>query len=202
MNPNSYEVFLYMLLHLFLFLFKDLLLKLMNYIYNRNKSKNDQNEFIQMKKQLNSLNEQLKEISPSSEYTKYTKIERQIHKLNSQIIQKEEDIKLKNKKVNISNNSLEGKKIISNIYSFINSISSKVLLFIVYIIEYFILKNKYLEVDYNNNKTNIVVNHYYYKNDNKYYTLIPVYRILICETLVLNSIQNIIQKLKSYLIQN
>ena len=202
MNPNSYEVFLYMLLHLFLFLFKDLLLKLMNYIYNRNKSKNDQNELIQMKKQLNSLNEQLKEISPSSEYTKYTKIERQIHKLNSQIIQKEEDIKLKNKKVNISNNSLEGKKIISNIYSFINSISSKVLLFIVYIIEYFILKNKYLEVDYNNNKTNIVVNHYYNENDNKYYTLIPVYRILICETLVLNSIQNIIQKLKSYLIQN
>ena len=202
MNPNSYEVFLYMLLHLFLFLFKDLLLKLMNYIYNRNKSKNDQNELIQMKKQLNSLNEQLKEISPSSEYAKYTKIERQIHKLNSQIIQKEEDIKLKNKKVNISNNPLEGKKIISNIYSFINSISSKVLLFIVYIIEYFILKNKYLEVDYNNNKTNIVVNHYYNENDNKYYTLIPVYRILICETLVLNSIQNIIQKLKSYLIQN
>ena len=202
MNPNSYEVFLYMLLHLFLFLFKDLLLKLMNYIYNRNKSKNDQNELIQMKKQLNSLNEQLKEISPSSEYTKYTKIERQIHKLNSQIIQKEEDIKLKNMKVNISNNSLEGKKIISNIYSFINSISSKVLLFIVYIIEYFILKNKYLEVDYNNNKTNIVVNHYYNENDNKYYTLIPVYRILICETLVLNSIQNIIQKLKSYLKQN
>ena len=202
MNPNSYEVFLYMLLHLFLFLFKDLLLKLMNYIYNRNKSKNDQNELIQMKKQLNSLNEQLKEISPSSEYTKYTKIERQIHKLNSQIIQKEEDIKLKNMKVNISNNSLEGKKIISNIYSFINSISSKVLLFVVYIIEYFILKNKYLEVDYNNNKTNIVVNHYYNENDNKYYTLIPVYRILICETLVLNSIQNIIQKLKSYLKQN
>ena len=75
-------------------------------------------------------------------------------------------------------------------------------MFIVYIIEYFILKNKYLEVDYNNNKTNIVVNHYYNENDNKYYTLIPVYRILICETLVLNSIQNIIQKLKSYLIQN
>ena len=202
MNPNSYEVFKYMLLHLFIFLFKGLLIKLIDFIFDICKSKNEENELILMKKELDSLNEQIREISPSSEYAKYTRIKRQINQLNKKIIQKEEDIKLKKEIINYINDSSEGKNIIKNISSFFFSFSKNLFMFLGHIIEYFLLKNKYLEVDYKYNKSNIVVNHYYNEDDNKYYALIPVYRILICETVVLNSIQNKIQKLKSYLLDN
>ena len=68
-------------------------------------------------------------------------------------------------------------------------------MFFVNFIEYLLLKNEYLEIDFESNENNIVANYFYNEDDNKYYALIPVYRILICETLVLITMSNLIQKL-------
>ena len=77
----------------------------------------------------------------------------------------------------------------------INSYTFKFSMYFINIIEYFLLKNKFFEVEYESNKNNIVVNHFYNENKNSYYALIPDYRILIAETIVLNSLCNLIQKI-------
>ncbi len=77
----------------------------------------------------------------------------------------------------------------------LNSYFFKFFMFFVNFIEYLILKNQYLEIDFENNENNILAKYFYNEDDNKNYALIPVYRILICETLVLNAMSNIIQKL-------
>ena len=182
MNPNAYEVSIYMIIHLIIFLAKKYIFKIINKIVG-NESKNNNNEIEIMKQKMESLNEQIREISPTNEYAKYAKIERQINKLNTELNQKEKGSDLKNMKDSKNN------------YSFLDSHRIIFFMVLIFLIEYFLIKNKYLEVDYEYNKNNIVANYFYNVKDNKYYALVPVYRIIICEELVLNSIQNIIQKL-------
>ena len=55
----------------------------------------------------------------------------------------------------------------------------------------------YFEVDHDENSNNILVNYFYDEKINKDYALIPVYRILFCETIALNSLLNLI---KDYII--
>ena len=179
MNPNAYEVSIYMIIHLIIFLSKNYIFKIIDKIFG-NESKNNDNEIEIMKQKMKSLNEQIRDISPTNEYAKYAKIERQINKLNIELNQKEKGSNIKNKKD-------------SNIFFFSNRI--RFFMLFIFLIEYFLIKNKYLEVDYEYNKNNIVANYFYNEKDNKYYSLVPVYRIIICEELVLNSFQNIIQKL-------
>ena len=179
MNPNAYEVSIYMIIHLIIFLSKNYIFKIIDKIFG-NESKNNDNEIEIMKQKIESLNKQIRDISPTNEYAKYAKIERQINKLNIELNQKEKGSNIKNTKD-------------SKIFFFSNRIRFFMLL--IFLIEYFLIKNKYLEVDYEYNKNNIVANYFYNEKDNKYYSLVPVYRIIICEELVLNSIQNIFQKL-------
>ena len=182
MNPNAYEVSIYMIIHLIIFLFKNYIFKIINKLFD-NETKNNDNEIEIMKQKMKSLNEQIRNISPTNEYAKYAKIERQINKLNTELNQKEKGTNIKNRKDS------------KNILSFLDSHRIRFFMFLIFLIEYFLMKNKYLEVDYEYNKNNIVANYFYNEKDNKYYSLVPVYRIIICEELVLNSFQNIIQKL-------
>ena len=187
MNSNAYEVSIYMIIHILILLLKNLISNILKKIYNFNKSKNDKNTLEIMKQKLNYLNEQINDISPFNEYPKYTKTERQINKLNIDIDQIEKKSNLKN--IDYSKDS-------KRINSLLRNYWNKIFEFIIIIfIEYILLKNKYLEVDYKYNKNNIVANHYYNENDNKIYVLIPVHIILLYETLVLNSISCIINKL-------
>ena len=180
MNPNAYDVFIYMLIHLLLFLIKNFILKWLLKKLSNNKPKTDNEIEIENKiEKLNSLREQIREISPTSEYVKYTKMERQINNLNDEIKR-------------IESNNKSGTKSSKTAEFILNSYFFKFFMFFVNFIEYLLLKNQYLEIDFENNENNIVANYFYNEDDNKNYALIPVYRILICETLVLNAMFNII----------
>ena len=72
--------------------------------------------------------------------------------------------------------------------SILNSFIFKIMMFSSYPIEYYILKNKYFEINYEENKNNIIVNYYYDENKNIEYSLIPIFTILIFESIVLDSI--------------
>ena len=189
MNSNAYEVFIYMLIHFLLLFFKNFISNWLNKILNINNTKNKKNKLELLKQKLNSLNEQIREVSSTNEYVKYAKMERQINNI------KEEIIKLKNSEPNINDSSINN-SFYKNINMFFHS--KNILIFLPYLIEYFLFNNKYLEIDYEINKNNIVVKYYYNENDNQYYALIPVNIILLCETMVFNSIYNLIVKFFNY----
>ena len=191
MNDNTFDVIKYMFIHLLIFLFKNFISKwLLNISDN---SKIDKSELEIMKQKLDLLKEELREISPINEYVRYTKMERQINNLNDEIKQKESSLFYQNFNLNVSNTSKnENKNILQKI---MNSYIFIFFMYFINIIEYFILKNEYLEVDYENNENNIIVNYFYNEEKNKYYALIPVYRILLAETIILNSLYNLIKKI-------
>ena len=180
MNQNAYEVFIYMSIHFFIFTFKDIIWKILSKIFSIFHTNNEEKELESMINKLNSLNEELKNISQTQDFPKYTRKEREITELNE---------KIKNKKQIILEKELK----IPFTAFFKYPFESKI--YYIYFVEYLLLKNKYLEVDYQMNKNNIVVNHYYKETDNKYYALIPVYKILLWETLALHSIYHLIKKL-------
>ena len=190
MNQNEYYVIKYMTIHLLIFIFKNIIVKYILKISNTTENDND-DELEIMKKKLESLKDQIREISPTSEYVKFINMERQINELNEKIKKEESKNFYKNLNINIFNNS-ENKNIFQKI---LNSFVFKFFMYFVNFIEYFFVKNEYLEVDYESNKNNIIVNHFYNEEINEYYALIPVFRILIAETVVLNSLYNFIQKL-------
>ena len=190
MNQNEYYVIKYMTIHLLIFIFKNIIVKYILKISNTTGNDND-DELEIMKKKLESLKDQIREISPTSEYVKFINMERQINELNEKIKKEESKNFYKNLNINIFNNS-ENKNIFQKI---LNSFVFKFFMYFVNFIEYFFVKNEYLEVDYESNKNNIIVNHFYNEEINEYYALIPVFRILIAETVVLNSLYNFIQKL-------
>ena len=191
MNQNAYDVIKYMIIHLSLFLFKNVIAKWL--LKHSNSNSSEKNELEQMKQKLDTLKEQIREISPTNEYAKYTKMDRQINNLNEEIKKREAAIYYQNLGLNFLNSS---KNTNQNIFQkILGSYVFKFAMFFINIIEYFLFKNKYLEVDYEKYKNNILVNHFYNEDKNKYYALIPVYRILIFETIVLGSIQNLIEKM-------
>ena len=196
MNENSIEVLKYIIIHFLIFLFKNVLYKILLKLsipsYDQEKDK--ENEIEQKRQKMEKLKDEIREISASSNYVKFTKLKRQIDSLNDEIneiinSQKKKDFE-NNLKVFEKMNLCQ--KIVNSI---LNSYFFKFSLFFANVIEYILLKDKYLEVDYESRKNNIVVNYFYDENDNKYYSLIPVYKILVSETIVLNSISNIFNKL-------
>ena len=180
MNPNAYDVLKYMIIHLLLFLIKNFILKwLLKKLSNK---PNGDNKIQNKISKLNSLKEQIREISPTDDFVNYAKMERQINNLSDEIKRIESNNK----------NEKQSSKVVD---IFLNSYFFKFFMFFVNFIEYLLLKNEYLEIDFESNENNIVANYFYNEDDNKYYALIPVYRILICETLVLITMSNLIQKL-------
>ena len=168
MNPNAYDVSKYMIIHLLLFLFKNIFSKWLLKIVNK-ESKNDKKEIEDMKQKLESLKEQIREISPTSEYAKYAKMERQINNLNDEIKRRESHSYLSIMNNKNSEHFQQDMNIFQKIiYKALNSYTFKFFMYFVNIIEYILLKNEYLEIDYEDNKNNILINYYYNEIDNKY----------------------------------
>ena len=187
MNENKYETLKYMCIHLFIFLFKNVFSNwLINFSQKGIKNKNN-NELELLKQKRDKLREDSREISPINEYAKYAKMERQINNLNDEIKRKE------NLNYSQQFNDTDMNIIQKTINSILNSYIFKFFMFFINIIEYFLLKNMYFEVDHDENSNNILVNYFYDEKINKDYALIPVYRILFCETIALNSLLNLIK---------
>ena len=131
MSQNIYDVVKYMIIHLSLFLFKNCVLKwLLNFL---DTSKNYKNELQKKKKKLNSMKEEIREISPSNEYARYAKMERQINNLNDEIKQIESSLFYKNLNLHFLNTSYSDNN--KNIfYKIMNSFIFK---FFMYFINFF-----------------------------------------------------------------
>ena len=192
MNENAFNTLKYMLIHLFIFLFKNFIAKWLLDLSNRSISNKHKNELELLKQKRDKLREEIREVSSTSEYVKFAKMERQINSLNDEIKRRES----MNVEINVNNNISEMNIFQKIINSILNSYIFKFFMYFINVFEFFILKNTYLEIDYEENKNNIIANYFYDENKNQDYSLIPISRILFCETIVLNSLMNLI-KIKS-----
>ena len=189
MNENAFDALKYMCIHLFIFLFKNFFAKWLLDFSNKGISNKHKNELELLKQKRDKLREEIREVSSTSEYVKFAKMERQINNLNDEIKRRES----MNVEINVNNNISEMNIFQKIINSIINSYLFKFFMYFINIFEYFILKNTYLEVDYEENKNNIIANYFYDENKNQDYSLIPISRILFCETIVLNSLMNLMK---------
>ena len=189
MNENAFDALKYMCIHLFIFLFKNFFAKWLLDFSNKGISNKHKNELELLKQKRDKLREEIREVSSTSEYVKFAKMERQINNLNDEI-KRRESMNIEN---NVNNNISEMNIFQKIINSIINYYFFKFFMYFINIFEYFILKNTYLEVDYEENKNNIIANYFYDENKNQDYSLIPISRILFCETIVLNSLMNLMK---------
>ena len=189
MNENAFDTLKYMLIHFFIFLFKNFIAKWLLDLSNRSISNKHKNELELLKQKRDKLREEIREVSSTSEYVKFAKMERQINSLNDEIKRRES----MNVEINVNNNISEMNIFQKIINSILNSYIFKFFMYFINVFEFFILKNTYLEIDYEENKNNIIANYFYDENKNQDYSLIPISRILFCETIVLNSLMNLIK---------
>ena len=192
MNENAFNTLKYMLIHFFIFLFKNFIAKWLLDLSNRSISNKHKNELELLKQKRDKLREEIREVSSTSEYVKFAKMERQINSLNDEIKRRES----MNVEINVNDNISEMNIFQKIINSILNSYIFKFFMYFINVFEFFILKNTYLEIDYEENKNNIIANYFYDENKNQDYSLIPISRILFCETIVLNSLMSLI-KIKS-----
>ena len=183
MNENAFDALKYMCIHLFIFLFKNVIMKWLLDYSNKNIKKAKNQELDLLKQKRDKLKEDIREISSINEYAKFVKMERQINNINDEI-KKRESNKIVNDNLNSNMNIIQ--RIIN---STLNSKIFKILMYFIYVIEYYYLKNTYFEIDYEENKNNIIVNYYYNENKNKEYSLIPISTILFTETIILHSLK-------------
>ena len=196
MNANAFNVLIYMIIHLLIFLINNVFLKFANKIFSCCFSNRELYKRMELlKKEVDIKKDEIREISATSEFVKYTKMNKEIDKLENEIKRIEAELIGKNFNQNLA---IINDKDVSCCQKFINFLENsyilKYMIFGVHIIEYLSLKNQYLEVDNNLNANNIIVHYFFKEEDNKYFALIPVYRILICETIILTFIYNLILK--------
>ena len=193
MNENSLATLKYMCIHLFIFLFKNIFVNWLLKYSKKDIINKKQNDIELLEQKRDNLKEKIREVSSVNEYVKFAKMERQINNLNDEIR------RLKTLKVNsnINDNMSSNMNIVQKIIiSILNSVFFKFFMFFINIIEYFIFRNKYLEIDYEKNKNNIIVNYFYDESKNSDYSLISISRILLCETIVLNSLLDLFKNYK------
>ena len=193
MNENSLATLKYMCIHLFIFLFKNIFVNWLLKYSKKDIINKKQNDIELLEQKRDNLKEKIREVSSVNEYVKFAKMERQINNLNDEIR------RLKTLKVNsnINDNMSSNMNIVQKIIiSILNSVFFKFFMFFINIIEYFIFRNKYLEIDYQENKNNIIVNYFYDESKNSDYSLISISRILLCETIVLNSLLDLFKNYK------
>ena len=191
MNENSLATLKYMCIHLFIFLFKNIFVNWLLKYSKKDIINKKQNDIELLEQKRDNLKEKIREVSSVNEYVKFAKMERQINNLNDEIH------RLKTLKVNsnINDNMSSNMNIVQKIIiSILNSVFFKFFMFFINIIEYFIFRNKYLEIDYQENKNNIIVKYFYDESKNSDYSLISISRILLCETIVLNSLLDLFKK--------
>ena len=191
MNENAFETLKYMFIHLLIFLFKNIIIKWLLEFSIRNISNKKQKELELLKQKRDNLKEKIREVSSINEYVKFAKMERQIDNLNDEI-KRRESLNVNN---NINNNVSDMNIFQKCINTILNSYLFKFFMFFINIFEYYIFKNKNLEINYEENKSNIIVSYFYDEKKSQDYSLIPVYRILICETIVLGSLFDFIKNI-------
>ena len=191
MNEIAYDTLKYMCIHLLIFLFKNTIVKWILDLSVRNISNKKKKELALLKQKRDNLKEKIREVSSINEYVKFTKIERKINNLNDEIKKKES----LNENNNINSNLSDMNIIQKCIISILNSYLFKFFMFFINIYEYYLFKNTYLHVNYEENKNNIIANYFYDKNKNEDYSLIPISRILICETILLDSLFNLVKNI-------
>ena len=191
MNENAYDTLKYMCIHLLIFLFKNIIVKWLLDLSVRNISNKRKKELELLKQKRDNLKEKIREVSSINEYVKFTKIERQINNLNDEIKRREAI----NENNNINNNISDMNIFQKCINSILNSYLFKFFMFFINIYEYFLFKNTYLKVNYEENKNNIIANYYYDEKKDEEYSLIPISRILICETILLDALLNFVKNI-------
>ena len=191
MNENAYDTLKYMCIHLLIFLFKNIIIKWLLDLSVRNISNKRKKELDLLKQKRDNLKEKIREVSSINEYVKFTKIERQINNLNDEIKRREAI----NENNNINNNISDMNIFQKCINSILNSYLFKFFMFFINIYEYFLFKNTYLKVNYEENKNNIIANYYYDEKKDEEYSLIPISRILICETILLDALLNFVKNI-------
>lgn len=191
MNEIAYDTLKYMCIHLLIFLFKNIIVKWLLDLSVRNISNKRKKELDLLKQKRDNLKEKIREVSSINEYVKFTKIERQINNLNDEIKRREAI----NENNNINNNISDMNIFQKCINSILNSYLFKFFMFFINIYEYFLFKNTYLKVNYEENKNNIIANYYYDEKKDEEYSLIPISRILICETILLDALLNFVKNI-------
>ena len=198
MNSNAFHVLVYMIIHFLLFLMNNIS-KFASKLFSCCSSNRELYKKMELlKKELEIKKDEIREIPATSEFVKYTKMNKEITKLENEIKRIESELIGQNFNQNIA---IINDKETSCFQKFINFLDNsyilKYMIFAVHIIEYLLLKNQYLEVDNSINENNIIVHYFFKAEDNKFFALVPVYRILVAETIILTFIYNLI--LKNYL---
>ena len=191
MNENVFDTLKYMCIHLFIFLFKNIFTKWLLILFTKGIDDKNIKELELLIQKRDNLKEQIRELSSTSEYVQYAKMERKINNLNDEIKRKQSQCSSNN----IDNNKYSNMNFFQKIiHSILNSFVFNFLMYFINAIEFMYFKNTFFEVNYEENKNNIIVNFYYNESKNRDYSLIPISRILLCETFVLNSLFNLSKK--------
>ena len=101
MNENTFDTLKYMCIHLFIFLFKNIFTKWLLMLSTKGIDDKNIKELELLIQKRDNLKEQIRELSSTSEYVKYAKMERQINNLNDEI---------KRKQSECSSNNIDDKK--------------------------------------------------------------------------------------------
>ena len=189
---NNTEMLFYLLIHAAIFILSNIF----NLISSENKKmlspvKNQNNNIQQLESEIYTLKKEAEKHNTQSEFVTYSKILRRINVLEQELQteQNKQQInqnKYKEHEMNFFSNMI-------NSYSSSSVIYTNILMWIITILEYYFLSEKYFIFNYNNYNGNILIE--YYHKENEQLVKIPLKIILICETIVLNQINNSIKKI-------
>ena len=194
---NNTEMLFYLLIHAAIFILSNIF----NLISSENKKmlspvKNQNNNIQQLESEIYTLKKEAEKHNTQSEFVTYSKILRRINVLEQELQTEQNKQQINQNEYKDTENQENDIKFFRNM---INSYSSSsvfytnILMWIITILENFILSEKNFIFNYNNYKGNILIEYYHKENEN--IVKIPIKIILICETIVLNQINNSIKNL-------
>jgi len=190
---NNTEMLFYLLIHAAMFILSNIfnLIKLDDKkIFSPNKNNNIQ----KLETEINTLKKEKEKYNTQSEFVTYSKILRRINVLENELQTEKNKQQINRNKYNENQeNEINFFSKMINSYSSSSVFYTNILMWIITILENFILSEKNFIFNYNNYKGNILIEYYHKENEN--IVKIPIKIILICETIVLNQINNSIKNL-------
>jgi hypothetical protein len=192
---NNTEMLFYLLIHAALFILSNIftLLKSDNKIM-QSPVKNKNNNIQKLESEIYTLKKEAEKHNTQSEFVTYSKILRRINVLENELQTEKNKQQINRNKYNENQeNEINFFSKMINSYSSSSVFYTNILMWIITILENFILSEKNFIFNYNNYKGNILIEYYHKENEN--IVKIPIKIILICETIVLNQINNSIKNL-------
>ena len=157
-------------------------------------SPNKNNNIQKLETEINTLKKEKEKYNTQSEFVTYSKILRRINVLENELQTEKNKQQINRNKYNENQeNEINFFSKMINSYSSSSVFYTNILMWIITILENFILSEKNFIFNYNNYKGNILIEYYHKENEN--IVKIPIKIILICETIVLNQINNSIKNL-------